>query len=177
MKGEIPRHRLRKNQPPTVADLLREARRLFVYDDRRGGLVWKVNRGKAKAGDLAGGLPTDGYPSVRLLGGRYKAHHVVWLLAKGRWPKTILDHKDRDKTNCRIGNLREVSARGNFLNSARMDGRGAGRIGAVFSNGSWLSRISINGKRVYLGRFPTEAEASEAYLKAAKRVSIGMPPI
>ena len=36
--------------------------------------------------------------------------------------------------------------------------------------GGYMARIAANGKQIYLGVYPTEAEAHEAYLEAKVRL-------
>lgn len=54
-----------------------------------------------------GSLDKDGYLIIKVKGKQFKAHRIAWLLAKGDFPKTELDHINRNKLDNRIENLRE----------------------------------------------------------------------
>lgn len=60
-------------------------------DDRKGGL---------------GSKDKDGYLIIKVKGKQFKYHRIVWLLNYGEFPKTELDHIDRNKLNNKITNLR-----------------------------------------------------------------------
>lgn len=44
---------------------------------------------------------------IKIKGRNFRRYHIVWFLNKGEWPKSQLDHKDRDSTNDKIDNLVE----------------------------------------------------------------------
>jgi HNH endonuclease len=88
------------------------------------------------------------------------AHHVVCLRVFGKKPdwniKEVCDHINRNPLDNRRENLRIVSVSQNNRNLAKPP-KYAQRQGA-----SWISRISLQGKTHYIGRFKTEEEAQAA---------------
>ena len=46
----------------------------------------------------------------------YRLHRLIWLLVYGYFPENVIDHINKDKTDNRIENLREVSQRCNLRN-------------------------------------------------------------
>ena len=92
------------------------------------------------------------------------AHRVVWELCKGSIPEGLqVDHINGIKTDNRIENLRLLTQAENQQNVPRK--------GYYWypKNNCWGTSIVINGKKIFLGLFQTEAEARAAYL-TAKRV-------
>jgi hypothetical protein len=90
---------------------------------------------------------------------------VIWALAHGRWPEAELDHRDRDRRNNRLGNLRLSNRHQQGQNAVHPTG--VTRLAGAYPNGSgFMSRIKVNGKDLYLGQFATALEAHQAYLKA-----------
>ncbi len=76
-------------------DLLKE---WFDYDGTN--LVWKVSRGQAKAGQIAGTINSRGYRHIRLYGKFYQSHRLVWIWHNAELDDSeILDHIDRDRCN------------------------------------------------------------------------------
>lgn len=53
--------------------------------------------------------PNRTYYKVAIKGRNYRRYHVIWLLCKGEWPRSQLNHVDRDCTNDLIDNLRECN--------------------------------------------------------------------
>ena len=88
---------------------IEQVRATVDYDHERGTLIWLVTRGRAIAGNSAGGVDkSTGYHRVSIGGILLLTHHVVFDHVTGRWPKQ-LDHINGDKADCRIENLRSPS--------------------------------------------------------------------
>lgn len=54
-----------------------------------------------------GSLDKYGYLILKVKGRQFKAHRIAWLLYYGDFPKSELDHINRNRTDNRIENLRE----------------------------------------------------------------------
>lgn len=80
-----------------------------------------------------------------------------------------VDHWDGDSLNDRRGNLRLTDVFGNAQNRKRQNNNTSGFKGVSYKpeNRNWVARITVNGKRISLGSFPTPEIAYEAYCKAA----------
>ena len=105
----------------------------------------------------------DGYPQVTFyVNGKPKNKRVNRLLAQAYLEDysedLMVDHIDRNPTNNNISNLRMATSSENQQNTSRGDYRYHKR------DKIWEARITLNGKRKYLGRFNTEEEARAAYL-------------
>lgn len=142
-------------------------RTLFHYDAQRGVLVWRVARGKVRPGTEVTSR-SESCVQVMIDGRNYKAHRVIWTWVHGAWPDQEIDHSDGDPFNNRIGNLRLATSSQNKMNRP---GKKA-RKGAYLDkrDGRWSARIVAGGRVHHLGRFDTEAEAAEAYRRAAPQV-------
>ena len=75
--------------------------------------------------------------------------------------KDKVDHVDRNPLNNSNENLRIVTNQQNQFNTVA---RGTSYV--PLCRKKWQARIALNGKTIYLGTFPTEAEAHETYLDA-----------
>lgn len=152
-----------------MAELTQERlKELLHYDPETGVFTRLVSVGKtAPAGAALSTPDSQGYIQVRLLGRNYRLHRLAWFYMTGVWPK-VVDHINRLRADNRWANLREVDRRVNNLNCARVVGaKGCYKVGDRYQ-----ARIRHNHQQIYLGTFGTEAEASAAYLDAAKRFHI-----
>lgn len=145
------------------------------YDKEKGGLIWSCNLGfKIKEGDSVGFLTEKGYVRFGLQGKQYMVHRVVWCLHFGDMPNLQIDHKDRDKTNNRIENLRVVSNSENAQNhiKVRKNNKSSKFLGVSFDKNmkKFRATIVLNGKQELIGYFEDEKEASDAYLKRKKEI-------
>ena len=79
-----------------------------------------------------------------------------------------VNHKNSDRNDNRLENLEYVNRRENNTHRFKNKNTTSKFTGVCWdkSRGKWFSSIKINGKRINLGRFNTELEAHNAYLKA-----------
>ena len=73
----------------------------------------------------------------------------------------VVDHIDQDLSHDSLDNLQVISFRSNCRNSIRNPFPGAYPF-----REKWRSSINIQRKRYDLGTYPTQEEASQAYLQA-----------
>ena len=91
-------------------------------------------------------------------GSTYLAHRLAWFYHYAKWPEGLVDHKDRDKSNNRIVNLREVSASLNRLNANPGLTNTSGYVGVSFDAKArkWKARVG----NTYLGLFALKEDAA-----------------
>jgi hypothetical protein len=136
----------------------------FTYNPETGEITGI--RGKVITRKLYGYI----YLAIVLDGKQIKlyGHQFSWWCYYREVPDEdlVIDHKDRDKTNNRITNLRITTRWENVINSDRIENC----LGYCFykQTGKWLASIRVEGKRKHLGYFSTEEEARQAYLDAFK---------
>jgi len=138
-------------------------RHLFDYED--GNLIWKINKGRAKVGDIAGSNDNRGYKQLKLNQVCYRLHRLIWLW-HGKELLGEIDHIDRNKFNNKIENLRIVSKSENQWNTSKSENGG---VGFHKASNKWRARITINNKSIYLGVFETRSEAQKVRDEAARR--------
>jgi len=151
-------------------------RAIFDYDAEKGRLIWKESTRGHKAGEIAGTLQRSkshgeqyrqisiGYGGVDVV---TLEHRLIFLWHHGYLPVQV-DHVNMNKTDNRIENLRSSDASRNQMNTVVRTSTKSGLKGVHWdeSRGAWMSRIKINGKHVFLGRFATKEEAYEARKQA-----------
>lgn len=90
---------------------------LLHYDPETGIFRWKVAlTNSVGVGLVAGTLGSRGYWHIRIGGTTYASHRLAWFYVHGEWPTQVIDHIDRDRSNNRIANLRDVSLSDNNRN-------------------------------------------------------------
>lgn len=148
-------------------------RELLDYDPSTGEFRWRVSRGcggGARAGDIAGSNDgTGGYWRIEIEQAAHYAHRLAWLYVYGEWPARFLDHRNEDKLDNRIANLRNATRAQNRQNITRpYRSNTSGYTGVRRFHHQWQAAISVDGKKYHLGTFNTAEEGHAAYL-AAKR--------
>jgi hypothetical protein len=148
------------------------------YNKSTGVFTWR-NPSKYRPeykGRPAGSVDGHGYVQIFIDGTGYKAHRLAWMYAYGVWPTHILDHKNGDRADNRLCNLREATYQLNAENRRRArSGHAVGLLGVVWRhrNQKFEARINVNKKYVYLGLFDTAEAAHAAYIAAKRSVHSG----
>ena len=144
---------------------------LVSYDAETGVFTNKVTRNpRAKVGAVAGYVNTLGYVVVQLLGRKHHAHRLAWLYAHGVWPANQIDHINRNPTDNRLCNLRDVTASENVHNTSNSSRNTSGVRNVVWHKRAkkWQAQIMVNNKYKYLGQFDDLAQAKIAAEKATR---------
>lgn len=140
------------------------------YDADTGQLFWKVQRGRCKAGELAG-TPSHGYFKIKVLKTLHYAHRLAWLLHHGEWPKHEVDHINMDRGDNRIANLRQATRSQNQMNrKTRSDIFGLKGVRQRRGASRYTAVISKDKKSIALGGYATPEAAYQAYVKAAREL-------
>lgn len=91
------------------------------------------------------------------------AARVAWLLMTGDWPKHTIDHIDRDSTNNKWDNLRDVTQFENNLNKSAYSCNSTGYKGVNKMGNRFWARITVGRKTYRLGYHDTPEKAARAY--------------
>lgn len=141
------------------------------YNPKTG--VWRWVRAtpnsSAKAGAFAGNINNTGYLTISIFGRAYLAHRLAWFYIKGRWPKYDVGHKNADRKDNRLCNLRSATKSQNLGNSKKRKDNKTGYKGVSARRGKWVAYIGLFGKNRFLGSFDSPKKAHIAYLIAAKK--------
>jgi hypothetical protein len=145
------------------------------YEPDTGKLFWiKKPRGAVQLGDEAG-CKAD-YIVIRLLGVCYVAQRLIWLYENGSFPPDgyMVDHKDQNKHNNILTNLRLATATENRCNHKLYDSNKSGYTG-VFRRGpnKFTAFIRYKNKRYHIGQFGTAKKASIARDEYARKLHCG----
>lgn len=102
----------------------------------------------------------------------YRIHQLVAMAFLNHDLESILevDHKDDNKLNNHVDNLQLLTRRQNM--TKRPMGKSK-YVGVQWrpDRKKWRARISINGKRKWLGCFESEIDAHEAYQNKLKEIT------
>jgi hypothetical protein len=143
------------------------------YEPDTGIFIWMVSSGKARVGAKAGSISANGYLKIGVGGKEYYAHRLAWFMVFGEWPNGEIDHRDGDRTNNRIINLRDSSRAENAQNvrAAHSDSK-SGLLGVSWSQmrQKWHSQIMLRGQKIDIGFFDTANDAHTAYLNKKRQI-------
>lgn len=147
---------------------LADLRRRIRVDPATGKLYWLRHRRSDYAGREVGTLHHSGYVQVSLDKQLYQAHHLVWALVHGEYPKVRLDHRDGDRSNNHPDNLRAATGSENNQNQPARRGNTSGWLGASRFRDRWQAQIKHRGKITSLGLHNCPTAAHFAYLRAKR---------
>ena len=85
-----------------------ELRSILHYNPLTGVFTRIRSAHPHRVGVVVGSV-SHGYILIGLLGKRYRAHRLAWLYVYGTWPKHDIDHINRNRSDNRICNLRDVT--------------------------------------------------------------------
>ena len=140
---------------------------LFDYDSQLGIFTRLVSTNtRNKAGDVAGYENRLGYIVIGIDGNSYLAHRLAWIYVYGDIPDEALDHIDMVRTNNAIANLRLCTKSENHQNIKLCHSNNkTGVLGVhyCFAENKFRAQITIQGKRISLGRFDNIKQAKDAY--------------
>ncbi|POU03593.1 Fis family transcriptional regulator [Escherichia sp. ESNIH1] len=133
---------------PSRDEILEE----FNYSE--GCLIRKVT-GKR------GYLRPDGYVYTRVKGRSYGEHRLIHFLFTGDWPEQV-DHINGNRSDNRHENLRAANHAENCFNRKPV---GKNSKGCYWQSKrkKWIAQIGYQGKRITIGYYDTEQQASAAY--------------
>lgn len=152
----------------------------FRYNKGTGVLTWRTRPrehfatlnaqrtwNSKFAGCRAGMTPPPGYRVIRLGGKNHYAHRLIFKLIYGYIPNGI-DHKDQNKDNNSIQNLREASVAENMQNRGIQQNNISGVRGVSWrkSKSRWRAQIQVNGEAIELGLFKHLEEAKQTVQNA-----------
>jgi hypothetical protein len=142
-----------------------------LFDYREDGtLIWKVNKGTVKIGDVAGSTDDKGYYVIRIDRKGRKGHRLIFLYHHGYLTEGLqIDHIDGNPGNNRIENLREVTHTQNLQNGKIHSNNTSGVKGVYWHKiaNKWAAAIKVNRKQIHLGYY-TILEEAAAVVKEAR---------
>jgi hypothetical protein len=150
--------------------LIERMKTLLEYDGETGVFTWKVCRsGTEGKGSVAGWLD-NGYIRIMVDGKSYRAHRIAFAFEYGYFPKEI-DHKNRNKSDNRIKNLREATPQENSKNKSMSSRNTSGVTGVGWHKGTgkWHARITVDGKLIHLGLYDHIFKAVQARSEANRK--------
>ena len=139
---------------------------ILLYDPKSGALTWRVDCGRW--GRIKAGSPAGHKHGARarivleIEGKKVFAHRVAYALMTGKWPDSLIDHRDGDGTNNRWENIRPATARENSENKRLQSNNTSGMTGVSFNKNR--KKFVAYVDRTHLGSFSTADAANAARL-------------
>jgi len=139
---------------------------LFEYRDEN--LWWKERPSRnVDISKPAGYINDRGYRQIQIKGKHYKAHRLIYHMFNPEWDITDtsqdnqIDHKDEDKLNNNIDNLRVATHSQQQHNTGKYKNNTSGTTGVDWdkATGKWRVRVMLNKKTHSGGYFTNKEDA------------------
>jgi len=158
------RYRKEKRYNFDIKSLTQEQLKIILlYIPTTGEWFWKkaVSK-KIKVGRKAGTIDGNGYLIIGIYGKREYLHLLAHLYMTGKWPKDEIDHKDRNRANCKWDNIREATSAQNKCNKQVQSNNKLGIKNIYFDNQSQRYCVNIQYENTRVKKlFATLDEAIE----------------
>jgi hypothetical protein len=143
---------------------LEELHQIFVYDPETG-----IVTRKGRSGQVGSIKEKGGYRRFTYKGKRYYIHRLVWFLYYGVEATSDIDHKNMNRNDNRIDNLREVTRN---VNNANTPARGKSGIKGVYEYrpGRWMVRLTVNDVRTTYGYYDSFEEAKQRSIEVRSKI-------
>ena len=154
----------------------REIRKILHYDAKRGVWRWRVRPARhVQLGSIAGSVNSNGYRHIMINGKQYKSSRLAWFYIYGYFPENQVDHINRNPSDDRWCNLREVSHQCNIRNCGMRNDNTSGIKGVSWNkrDEKWQARVAVNGKSKSLGYHADFTEAVAHRLAAEQCLDWG----
>lgn len=163
----------KSNRDKLTQERLKE---LFTYDKLTGVFTRRVPRGNQSAGATPGTkMHPNGRKYIYVDGNTYFSYRLAWLYVYGAFPKGEIDHRDGNKKNDSIDNLREATRETNSQNrKVAMANNKSGYLGVNKRGTRYRARIRVKGELINIGHFSTPQEAHEAYMNMKIKLHPGL---
>lgn len=148
-------------------DMVDAAMRHLSYDAESGIFTWILPTSqRVEKGSQAGSL-RNGYIGINIHGERFQAHRLAVAFVEGSLSGDIeIDHIDRNRANNAYGNLLKTDRTGNMHNLGVRVKNKTGYRGIHFHKGKYDASITVNSRKIHLGRFATFEAAYDARKQA-----------
>jgi hypothetical protein len=144
---------------PTLEDMKKD---LFIDLDKQE--ITRLSTGN-KLNFFLMGKNNQQYYGISFKKSCLRVHRLFFYWKYGYLPN-LVDHKDRNKLNNNIENLRELTKSENNKNAdKRKNGATSKHKGVSWNKNErkWEARLKLNGKHLFLGYFNNEDDAGQAY--------------
>lgn len=149
-------------------------RAAVAYTPESGVFTWISRPARRCHIGAQAGTISNGRRYITVAGNKIACARLAWWFVSGEPPKMDVDHKDGDKLNDRIDNLRDVAP---IVNAQNLRGPKSnnqiGVLGVRRHRGRFEARIVVAGKEKGLGGYATSDEAARAYVDAKRLLHEG----
>lgn len=104
----------------------------------------------------------DGYATVRVGKRTLPVHQIIFAIVHGKTPRGGVKHRNGNRTDNRIENLRGVSIMENRRNSNKSNTSGFVGVKWHSRDRKWQAEINLNNRKIHLGYFDDFEEAVRA---------------
>ena len=149
---------------------------ILDYNADTGVFTWKVQRRGARGrgdGTLAGGIHiASGYHRIRIDGALFLSHRLAWFYSFGEWPPVKADHKNLNRSDNRLCNIRVASNSQNQWNQGISTRNKSGHKNVAWYKAyeMWQVQVGFKNKTYNGGYFKVLEDAVAAAKELRERL-------
>ena len=130
------------------------------YNPDTGLFCWKIRRSPNCTKGWFAGSKSGQYLAIRVHNKLYMTHRLAWVLTTGEWPKNFIDHRNENKRDNRLYNLRDVSKSLNGLNITAPNKNNKNPHRGITK---WQGKYRVQFQGRHVGSYTSPEEAAEVY--------------
>jgi len=163
-----------RNKNEELLPYYEKAKHMLHYNQKTGLFFKWINTRNEYV--QVGRVATTGHSQIGITINKKRrhlmSHRLAWYIYHGELPCDMIDHKNRNKLDNSIDNLRLCTNQENQFNTTKQCNNKTGFKGVYWYDRykKYRASIIINGKNISLGNFDCPKKASEAYQAKAREM-------
>jgi len=148
----------------------KELKEYLRYNPDTGLFTYIKAKSGVRVGQTAGSLNGRGYTLVKINGVSHHAARLAFLYMIGSFPKNIVDHINKIRTDNRWENLQDITNQENCRKKGMNKNNKSGVTGVRWNKklNKWQVTLRSEGKNKHFGVFSELLDATKAIQQAKK---------
>lgn len=147
-----------------------ELKEYLSYDPLTGLFTYIKAKSGIHVGQVAGSINGHGYIIIKIRGQSYHAGRLAFLYMTGAFPKNLVDHIHKIRTDNRWAELQDITNQENCRKKGMNKNNKSGVTGVRWNKklNKWQVTLRVDGRNKHFGVFVELCDATLAIQKAKR---------